>query len=221
MTPYSDTHPHSHCLIQNRLILSSNWTIIHPHLVEYKRDCPPPNPINFRFQFARKMIKSISVVVALVALLGFASAKPASFDAQGRRIVNGTATTIETIPFQVSILFFNSQWCGGAVLDETTILTAAHCFDNYFNNLYQLSSWSIRAGSSYWANGGQLVQLQSVVRHEQYNPNTYDFDVAIIKLASPLTFDTTVQPVVLAPANGVLYGGQSIQVSGWGRLVVR
>lgn len=168
-----------------------------------------------------KMIKSISVVVALVALLGLACAKPSSFDAQGRRIVNGTATTIETIPFQVSILFFNSQWCGGAILDETTILTASHCFDNYFNNANQLSSWSVRAGSSYWANGGQLVQLQYVVRHAQYNPNTYDFDIAIIKLASALTFNTAVQPVVLAQTDSVLSAGQSIQVSGWGRLTVR
>lgn len=167
------------------------------------------------------MIKSTVAVLALAALLGFASAMPASsFDTDVRRIVNGTDTTIERIPFQVSILFFNSQWCGASILDENTLITAAHCFDWYFDGFNALSSWTIRAGSSYWAEGGEVIQLESVVRHEQYDPDTFDFDVAIVKLSSSVTFSDSVQRVLLAQSGSELAAGQDVQVSGWGRLTV-
>lgn len=169
------------------------------------------------------MVKVI-VAAALLALVGAAVAFPASPSEDGkfvpRRIVNGTEASILEIPFQVSILFYNSQWCGGSILDQNTILTAAHCFDYYYDSLYPLTAWTIRVGSSYWASGGTVLELASVKRHEQYNPRTYDYDVLIIKLASPLTYGAGVQPVTLASAGSTLADGQDIQVSGWGRLYV-
>lgn len=166
------------------------------------------------------MIKS-GIIVALVALVSVSSALPASqFDVGARRIVNGTATTIQTIPFQVSILFYNSQWCGGSILDSTTILTAAHCFDWYFDLLYDTTAWTVRAGSSYWSTGGQLVGISSITGHENYDPVTYNYDIAILKLATPLVYTNSIQPVVLPTASNTLADGQSVQVSGWGRLTV-
>lgn len=165
------------------------------------------------------MIKPVSsVALLLVALFGVAAA----FPTETRRIVNGTTTTIDRIPFQVSILQFNSQWCGASILDQNTLLTAAHCFDYYFDypDIYPISAYSTRVGSSYWADGGEQIALQSVVRHESYDPSTYDFDVALVKLASPLTYSANTQPVELAATTGSLVAGQDVQVSGWGRLVV-
>ena len=45
------------------------------------------------------------------------------------RIVGGVDTTIEEIPYQISLQYWGSHACGGAILNENTILTAAHCFD--------------------------------------------------------------------------------------------
>lgn len=162
-------------------------------------------------------------VVSLVALVGVAvafPAAPADDETTPRRIVNGTDASIIDIPFQVSILFYDGQWCGGSILDVNTILTAAHCFDYYYDNLYPLTAWTIRAGSSYWNSGGSVVQLRSLTRHAQYVPRTYDYDILIIKLATPLTLGAGVQPVSLAQVGSTLADGQNIQVSGWGRLTV-
>lgn len=47
------------------------------------------------------------------------------------RIINGTTIKIEEVPYFVQVLF--TSWddsehlCGGAVLNENHILTAAHC----------------------------------------------------------------------------------------------
>ena len=57
------------------------------------------------------------------------------------------------IPWQVSVLDGGSHFCGGTILDTYTILSAAHCFDDYGGALDGLS---IRAGLKKWSSGGQV-----------------------------------------------------------------
>ena len=57
------------------------------------------------------------------------------------------------IPWQVSVQIGGSHFCGGTILDTYTILSAAHCFDDYGGVLDGLS---IRAGSIKWSSGGQV-----------------------------------------------------------------
>ena len=67
-------------------------------------------------------------------------------------IVGGNIT-LSPIPWQVSVQFEGSHVCGGTILDTYTILSAAHCFDDYGG---ALDGFSIRAGSREWSSGGQV-----------------------------------------------------------------
>jgi secreted trypsin-like serine protease len=56
------------------------------------------------------------------------------FKSLSRRIVGGKATTIGDYPWQVSlqISFDGSIWshtCGGSIIDEKWVITAAHCVE--------------------------------------------------------------------------------------------
>ena len=64
------------------------------------------------------------------------------------RIVGGEVAP-SMIPWQVAMLYGNSQFCGGTILDECTILTAAHCEIH--------TGHSIRAGSTNKFSGGQVL----------------------------------------------------------------
>ena len=57
------------------------------------------------------------------------------------------------IPWQVSVQIGGSHFCGGTILDTYTILSAAHCFDDYGG---ALDGFSIRAGSIKRSSGGQV-----------------------------------------------------------------
>ena len=57
------------------------------------------------------------------------------------------------IPWQVSVQSGGSHFCGGTILDNYTILSAAHCFDDYGSTL---DGFSIRAGSRKGSSGGQV-----------------------------------------------------------------
>lgn len=133
------------------------------------------------------------------------------------RIVNGTDALIDQIPFQVSMQFFNAHTCGGAILTQDTILTAAHCLDHFTEN-HNISVLSIRVGSSYLQREGTVYGLREVIIHDKYDPNTYDYDIAILKLSSSLTFSNAVQPVILSRSRVDLKDDELVQVSGWGRI---
>lgn len=161
-----------------------------------------------------KSIYSFVLCGALCATLS--AAGPLNGPNKGR-IVNGEDTTINTIPFQVSLEFFGTHTCGGAIVTGDTILTAAHCLD-YFSEYHELTTLTVRVGSTFLNREGTVHNLSRVILHEQYDPTTYDYDVAILKLADPLTFGPGVQPVVLARNRQDLRDNEIVQVSGWGRI---
>ena len=66
-----------------------------------------------------------------------------------QRIVGGVSAE-SPIPWQVSIIIDMAMLCGGTILDDTTILSAAHCFENHD------TPSTIRAGSLYRYFGGQV-----------------------------------------------------------------
>jgi trypsin len=48
---------------------------------------------------------------------------------QDNRIVGGSDDVIENVPFQISLHRTGSHHCGGSILNQNTILSAAHCVE--------------------------------------------------------------------------------------------
>ena len=59
------------------------------------------------------------------------------------------------IPWQVSVQTLSSHFCGATLLDESTLLCAAHCFPGSSST----SGKTIRAGSRQRSSGGQVFML--------------------------------------------------------------
>jgi len=101
-------------------------------------------------------------------------------------ITGGTAVSIEQYPFAVALLEDGSFFCGGVILDKISILTAAHC-------AYQIPAQGItvRVGSTRHDSGGEVLSVANTYIHPLYRPETTDYDVAILKLSSPIDFSVT------------------------------
>ncbi|XP_017472861.1 PREDICTED: trypsin alpha-like [Rhagoletis zephyria] len=125
------------------------------------------------------------------------------------RIVGGVATTISSYPWQISLQRSGSHSCGGSVYSANIIVTAAHCLQSV-----SASSLKVRAGSSYWNSGGVLVQVAAFKNHEGYNSRTMVNDIAVIRLASSLSFSSTIKAISLAEEAPPT--GAAAVVSGWG-----
>lgn len=133
-------------------------------------------------------------------------------------VVGGKEAEIRQFPWQVSLQLADvtHHFCGGAIIDASTILTAAHCLASSITS----RPIQVRAGSNHRNEGGQLVRATKAIPHPKFGvPSFANNDVGILKLATPLEFNENVQPIGLASSNFQVHGGQHVQVSGWGSLI--
>ncbi|XP_013390346.1 bone morphogenetic protein 1 [Lingula anatina] len=129
------------------------------------------------------------------------------------RIVGGTEANSGSWPWQVSVRYRGSHICGGSLISDQWVATAAHCLeDSSLSPRY----WSISAGKhrKYNDPDEEVVQVQTLIPHENYDDATTDNDITLFKLAKPVTLSDRVHPVCLPTTmvsdNTVCY------VSGWG-----
>lgn len=140
---------------------------------------------------------------------------------QKQRIVGGHETRIEDVPYQASIRYYSLHRCGGAIISEKTILSAAHCFDVWdFANFR--SVFTVRIGTQHRGPYlGETVRLADIIVHSQFNSSNYHNDLAILKLTTQLKWSDQIKPIPLADCNAPIKVGALATVSGWGDLSVR
>uniref|UniRef100_A0A1A9Z347 Peptidase S1 domain-containing protein n=1 Tax=Glossina pallidipes TaxID=7398 RepID=A0A1A9Z347_GLOPL len=123
------------------------------------------------------------------------------------RIVGGEPVTNNQFPWQVALLYEDSLVCGGSIISPDWVLTAAHCI---FANVV----FTVRAGSNSYQKNGQTRKAKRVIINKRFNIKTMDCDIALIRLRSPFTLNTNVQPISVAKFTRKL--PPKLVVSGWG-----
>ncbi|KAK3530416.1 hypothetical protein QTP86_024457, partial [Hemibagrus guttatus] len=135
-----------------------------------------------------------------------------------KRIVNGEDCPPGECPWQALLINEdNMGFCGGTILNEYFILSAAHCM--------KLSrSIKVILGETYtmsWEGREAIHEVEQVLVHTNYQPDTYHNDIALIKLVKPINFTKYIIPACLPErdfAERVLMQQDEGLVSGFGRL---
>lgn len=133
------------------------------------------------------------------------------------RIVGGVATTIEENPWQVALVFgstpdaIRQQFCGGSIIKENVILTAAHCVDW----IADASGVDVISGTTYYGFDGNRSKVSSFKIHPNWNPNSRDNDFALLFLENNVSLGSQID---IISAEETLTPEQEVVVSGWGKL---
>lgn len=128
------------------------------------------------------------------------------------RIIGGQTARPRQFPHQVSIQYYNSHACGGSILNEYWILTAAHCIvPSMADGLL------VKAGSSNLRNAN-TYEISLMISHEKYLDAESHNDIGLLRTRKPIQFNAFVQPIPLR--SSAVGAGESAVTSGWGRQVI-
>ncbi|XP_045501829.1 chymotrypsin-2-like [Colias croceus] len=127
------------------------------------------------------------------------------------KIVGGDNAPEKAIPYQASLRqLSNAHFCGGAILNERWILTAAHCAVEF-----SAETIKVVVGSNKIVGDGQIYDVEEVIIHEDYDDKKIKNDIALIKVSTDIEFSDKVQPIALPTKN--TKPGANVLLSGWGR----
>ncbi|CAG5131059.1 unnamed protein product [Candidula unifasciata] len=131
------------------------------------------------------------------------------------RIVGGTDASECEFPWVVGISI-GSNFCGGAVLDNLHILTAAHCLrDRRTGAIVDISQVLVRVGSSQMSRL-QVYRVAKMDVDERHVRVINDYDVAVLTLAVPLVYSECVSPICLPEVWEDPKKAEFCVAAGWG-----
>jgi secreted trypsin-like serine protease len=148
-------------------------------------------------------------------------------DAESSRVLNGRIAEDGAWPWQVALMRegskpgYVSQFCGGSLIQDTWVLTAAHCVIDSRddgNFLADKDKIVVMVGSNTISSEGDFVPVEKIVAHPGYNPNGFDTDIALIKLTRKPTKPFKTITIPTADYADILeQPGVTTIVTGWGR----
>ena len=127
------------------------------------------------------------------------------------RVVGGQEAADGSVPYQVSLQLKGfGHYCGGSILADRWVLTAAHCVEGQTPG--QLN---VLVGTNSLKEGGQLYESDKFVSHKRYNRPQFHNDIALVRLKSKLQFSDVVKPVEYSEKT--VGQDQPVRLTGWGR----
>lgn len=126
------------------------------------------------------------------------------------RVINGYKITNKQLGgFLVAMRYEDEFVCGGTLIQDSIVLTAAHCF----LRRYTKSKWSVEGGISHLTESGVRRNIKEFSWPIEFRKKTMDMDVALVLLDKPMVgigIDT------IRLCSHIVSTGTTLQVSGWG-----
>ncbi|XP_071642201.1 chymotrypsin-1-like [Temnothorax longispinosus] len=127
-------------------------------------------------------------------------------------IIDGKYAPIRKFPYQVSLRYNDKHYCGGSIINNCNILTAASCVAGFKDMLYTIKA---HVGTNFLNESGDVYDIESVSIHKDYIMGDIRlYDIALVHLETPINYNELVQPINLTTSDENL-DGKSCTLSEW------
>jgi len=132
------------------------------------------------------------------------------------RIIGGIEARPNRYPWMVALVQPNNpraQFCGGTLISDRHVLTAAHCFDQTSEGQVHAVVGAHRLSQ---VSPQTTIPVSRIIRHEAWDNRVMKNDITILVLARPVTMSDKVRPACLPTASMTQLNNYF--VTGWGTL---
>nr|AYV89180.1 serine protease 48-like isoform X2 [Tetranychus evansi] len=162
----------------------------------------------------------ILTAVLLVAAINVTLACECGMEGSSGRIYKGNKVRANKYPWLAHIRSYVSRssrgfaLCGGSLIDETHIATAAHCVVDENQQAFRPENIDIFLGRvNAFTDRSRPYAVSKIWFDPRYDPSDLSNDFAILTLSTPVKFSQTIAPICLPKVEN---GLSKLVVSGWG-----
>lgn len=125
-----------------------------------------------------------------------------------KKIVGGTVADSNEWPWMAALIrrSLSTIFCGGVLITDRHVLSAAHCTYKYKTHeiLVRLGEYNFEKKNETRARDISVIEIY---QHEDFDENTYDNDIALLKLLQPILFNSYIWPVCMPPGGETSFEG--------------
>ncbi|XP_047719618.1 granzyme B(G,H) [Prionailurus viverrinus] len=135
--------------------------------------------------------------------------------AKAGEIIGGHEAKPHSRPYMAHLWIQNREVCskcGGFLIQEKFVLTAAHCWGSSIN--VTLGAHNIKKQEK----TQQIIPVRRAIPHPDYNPKNYSNDIMLLQLVKKAKLTAAVRPLGLPKGKDRVRPGQVCSVAGWGRV---
>ncbi|XP_018394846.1 PREDICTED: coagulation factor X-like [Cyphomyrmex costatus] len=136
------------------------------------------------------------------------------------RVIGGRLADPGEVPYQVALLDIirEEQFCGGVIINEYYVVTAAHCIFWYREDM----DIAVSAGTTDLRKPHSVHISELFHVHEKYDPedltDRYTYDIGLVKVQTPFIFSFLISPATLPKQDEFVETGSTALISGFGRV---
>ncbi|XP_074184197.1 mast cell protease 1A isoform X1 [Rhinolophus sinicus] len=136
--------------------------------------------------------------------------------AEAGEIIGGHEAEPHSRPYMayVKITSSKNKYCGGFLVREDFVLTAAHCLGSSITVV--LGAHNIKVNES----TQQVIPVRTPIPHPKFNETTAENDIMLLKLEDKAKLNDAVRIIDLPGRRDKVKPGMVCSVAGWGRLGV-
>ncbi|XP_045535438.1 polyserase-2 [Papilio machaon] len=134
---------------------------------------------------------------------------------EASRILGGEETNVNEFPWVARLTYFNKFYCGGMVINDRYVLTAAHCVKGLMWFMIKVT-----LGEHNRCNETHRPETRYVIEVIAHNFTyvTFKDDIALLRLSDRVTISDTIKPVCLPHNDENTYVGVKAIAVGWGSI---